>query len=254
MLIAGIYQHLDHKLVLRSGSIGSRPVSGLSSVKRLGCAGFRLPIGGHLLNRRHERGRDSHRSPSKLHILIPPRRGRGSAIEGRMRWISLLLLVAAAGVGPTGLRAAENQKDAVEAARLFEDGQAMMRAGRYGAASVTFRTLLYVYPESNLAGQARDALHHSEDLEAQAPVVRSVRFQMPRGLTEEDIRACLVAREAALTVEQRYEPRDVERARVALQDLLAERGKPVAVKAAVHTIARGTPRESVEVLFTSAKK
>jgi hypothetical protein len=168
-----------------------------------------------------------------------------------MRWISLLLL---ASVAVAATPDAENTRDAVEAARLFNDGQAMFRAGRYGAASVTFRTLLSVYPESNLTTQAKAELRRSEDLEAQAPMVRSVRFQLSGGLTFEDIRACFVAREVALTVAQPYEPRDVERARVALEDLLASRGRPVTVKAAVRTAGHGNGRESVEVLFTSAKK
>jgi hypothetical protein len=164
-------------------------------------------------------------------------------------WFSL-----AAATPPALAAEAENTRDAVEAARLFDEGQAMLRAGRYGAAAVTFRTLLYVYPESSLAGRARVALHQSEDLEAQAPRVRSVRFEIPRGLSLEEIRACFAAREVALAVEQPYEPRDVERARLALQDLLASKGRPAVVKAAVHTVRRGTDRESVEVLFTFAKK
>ncbi len=171
-----------------------------------------------------------------------------------MRWIWLFVLVSLAVAGLPAARAAEDTRDAVEAARLFEDGQAMVRAGRYGAAAVTFRTLLYVYPESSLAAQARLELRRSEDLEAQAPVVRSVRFQMPRDITLEDIRACFAAREVALAVDRAHEPRDVERARVALADLLNAKGRPLVVKAAVHTIAHGNGRGSVEVLFTSAKK
>ncbi|MGO9259139.1 MAG: hypothetical protein ACLQU1_22885 [Bryobacteraceae bacterium] len=172
-----------------------------------------------------------------------------------MRWISLLMLWFVAAAGTPYARAAEDTRDAVEAARLFDDGQAMLNAGRYGAARVTFRTLLYVYPESSLAGQARVALRKAEDLEAQAPVVRSVRFQkIPRGLTLEDVRAFFAAREVALAVEQPYEPREVERARLALQDLLAVKGRPAAVKAAVHTVGHGASREMVEILFTSGKK
>ncbi len=150
--------------------------------------------------------------------------------------------------------AAENSRDAEEAARLFNDGQAMFRAGRYGAASVTFRTLLSVYPESNLTTQAKAELRRSEDQEAQAPVVRSVRFQIAGGINFEDIRACFVANEVALAVAQPYEPRDVERARVALEELLASKGRPLVVKAAVHTAGHRPSHESVEVLFTSAKK
>jgi len=155
---------------------------------------------------------------------------------------------------PPAARAAEDTRDAVEAARLFADGQAMLNAGRYGAAGVTFRTLLYVYPESSLAGQARLALHRAEDLEAQEPVVRTVRYQIPRGLSFEDIRTCFVAREVGLAVDRPYEPRDVERARVALEELLASQGRPMAVKAAVHTVAHGAGRASVEVSFTASKK
>lgn len=155
---------------------------------------------------------------------------------------------------PPAARAAEDTRDAVEAARLFEQGQDMLNAGRYGAAGVTFRTLLYVYPESSLAAQARLALHRAEDLEAQEPVVRTVRYQIPRGISLEDIRACFVAREVVLAVQRPYEPRDVERARLALEDLLASKGRPATVKAAVHSIAHGSGRGSVEVLFTIAKK
>jgi hypothetical protein len=180
--------------------------------------------------------------------------GPARALQSDMRWISLVMMMLTAAVSPPRVRAAEDTRDAVEAARLFNDGKAMLNAGRYGAAGVTFRTLLYVYPESSLAGEARVALHRAEDLEAQAPVVRAVRFQIPGGLTFEDIRACFVAREVALAVEQPYEPRDVERARVALQDLLASRGRPAVVKAAVHVTGRGTSRQSVEVLFTAGKK
>jgi len=171
-----------------------------------------------------------------------------------MRWISLSILIAAGAATLLPARAAEDARDRVEAARLFDEGQAMVRAGRYGAASVTFRTLLYVYPESSLAGRARTALHQSEDLEAQSPVVRWVHFQMPRGVTFEDIRAYFVAREVGLAVEQPYEPRDVERARVALEDLLASKGRPAVVKAAVHTVGHPGARQSVEVVFTAAKK
>jgi len=149
----------------------------------------------------------------------------------------------------------EDTRDAVEAARLFEDGQDMLRAGRYGAAGVTFRTLLYVYPESSLAAQARLALRQAEDLEAQAPVVRSVRYhKLPRTLTTEEIRACFAAREIVLAPEQRYDPRDVERARLALQDLLAARGKPAGVRAAVHPNGHPAAPHSVEILFTLARK
>jgi hypothetical protein len=172
-----------------------------------------------------------------------------------MRLISLVVLMVVAAATPPKARAAEDTRDLVEAAHLFDDGQAMLHAGRYGAARVTFRTLLYVYPESSLAARAQVALRQAEDLEAQAPRVRSVRFQnIPRGLTLEDIRTYFAAREVALAVEQPFEPRDVERARLALQDLLAARGQPLTVKAAVHTIRHGAGRESVEVLFTSVKK
>jgi hypothetical protein len=171
-----------------------------------------------------------------------------------MRLIPLVFLISLAAASPPRVRAADETREATDAVRLFEDGQAMLHAGRYGAATVTFRTLLYVYPESNVAAQARLALRQSEELEAQAPMVRSIRFQIPGGLSLEDIRACFAAREVALAVEQRYEPRDVERARAALQDLLADRGRPALVKAEVHTIRHPAGRQSIEVVFTAAKK
>ena len=174
-----------------------------------------------------------------------------------MRLLPLILTVSLLAASPRAIHAAgaaEETRDAIDAARLFDDGQAMLRAGRYGAAEVTFRTLLYVYPESDLAGQARMALRQAEDLDAQAPVVRSVRFQLPGGLTLEEIRTCFAAREIALAVQQRYEPRDVERARLALQDLLANHGRPAAVKAEVHTVRHAANGGSVEVVFTLAKK
>ncbi|HUA57259.1 MAG TPA: hypothetical protein VML19_00790 [Verrucomicrobiae bacterium] len=166
-----------------------------------------------------------------------------------MRWIPLLLLIVPAWARTAA--PAEDTRDAVEAARLFDDGMAMLKAGRYGAASVTFRTLLYVYPESGLALQARDELRKSEDLEAQAPIVRSLRYRLPKAVSLDDVRACFAAREVALGVERPYDARDVERARMALEDLLASKGQKAAVKAAVHVSG---PGRSVEIAFTFEKK
>jgi hypothetical protein len=136
----------------------------------------------------------------------------------------------------------------VEAARLFREGQTMMHAGRYGAAGVTFRTLLYVYPESALAAQAREELRKSEDEEAKAPMVRSLRYQLK--VPVEDIETYFWAREIGLGVERPYEARDVERARLALEDMLAAKGRKGSVKATVRSVK---PR-SVEVVFTLEKK
>lgn len=168
-----------------------------------------------------------------------------------MRWIPLLLLLVPAWARTPAADSAENTRDAVEAARLYDDGQAMLHAGRYGAAAVTFRTLLYVYPESSLVPEARAALRQSEDLEAQDPVLRMLNYRLPKKVSLEDVHACFAAREIALAVGRPYEARDVERARLALDDLLAAKGIKAQVKTEVRTIG---PRKSVEVLFTTAKK
>jgi hypothetical protein len=135
-----------------------------------------------------------------------------------------------------------------DAARLFDDGQAMLHAGRYGAASVTFRTLLYVYPESDLVALAREELQKSEQLEEQAPKVRSLRYQL--GVAPEEILAYFNAREISLAVERPYDAREVERARLALDDLLASKGRKGSVKATVRTIKP----HNIEIEFTFEKK
>jgi NAD(P)H-dependent flavin oxidoreductase YrpB (nitropropane dioxygenase family) len=164
-----------------------------------------------------------------------------------MRYLAFLLLLA-----PAWARMPASDPDTpdADAARLFDDGQAMLHAGRYGAATVTFRTLLYVYPESALATQAREALRQSEDQEAKVPSIRALTFHLGKTVSPEEIQAYFAAREVALWVERPYDARDVERARLALQALLASKGKKGTIKAEVRPIK---PR-NVQIDFTFEKK
>src|SRR5579863_9944177 len=56
-------------------------------------------------------------------------------------------------------------QNAIDAVLLYEDGQARLRSGRYGTASVAFQTLIAVYPESPLVPRAVEAKAAAERLE-----------------------------------------------------------------------------------------
>ena len=176
-----------------------------------------------------------------------------------MRTLSILLLslVVASGADHRGSWSAEpytkqgcvyNDPDARE---LFEDGQARLRAGHYGRASVTFATLIAVYPESCLVKQARQAMRSADQQAAlQEPVVRSIRYRTDAHLPVSAIRERFREREVGLCVQTRYDPRDLEYAKTVLTELLIEKGvKQPRVSAEVKPAG---PR-SVIVAFTAGK-
>src|SRR5690349_21238762 len=80
---------------------------------------------------------------------------RGRLEEARL---NLLWLTNLYSESPLAVRAV----DEIRAIHLFEDGQARVRDGRYGSATVTFRAVAQVYPESPLAKQAEAASRNAE--------------------------------------------------------------------------------------------
>ena len=126
------------------------------------------------------------------------------------------------------------------AIHLFEDGQARIRDGRYGPATVTFRAVAQVYPESPLAKQAEAASRVAERKEERtgAPVVRSIAFQHMAPATTRQILDRFGEREVGLGVEQTYRQEDLEHARRAIAGLLAEKGvRNLDVRAEIHPLS-----------------
>src|SRR5262249_48189978 len=119
--------------------------------------------------------------------------------------------------------ACQSSTQPIDARLLFDEGQKLWHTGRYGAARVTFETLIAVYPESCLVKQAREAIAAEQQIEDQAPVVRSLEFRVKRVHTDEILKR-FNEREVGLCVETRYDPRDVEQAKTVLTALLIERG------------------------------
>ena len=144
---------------------------------------------------------------------------RGQLEEARLNLLWLTNLYAES---PLATRA----KDEMSAIHLFQDGQARVRDGRYGPATVTFRAVAQVYPESPLAKQAAAASRIAERKEEKngPPLVRSISFEGMSPASAREIFARLSEREIALAVDQPYRPEELEQARVAIAGLLAEKG------------------------------
>ena len=86
--------------------------------------------------------------------------------------------------------------------------------------------------------------------EVQTTVIRSIKFENFKGVSTDDMVHRLKDRGIRVSLEQLYEPQQVESARQALQELLEERGRRgMEVKSAVRQI----PPRSVEVTFRVAK-
>jgi outer membrane protein assembly factor BamA len=86
--------------------------------------------------------------------------------------------------------------------------------------------------------------------EVQTTVIRSIKFENFKGISTDDLVHRLKDRGIRVSVEQLYEPQQVESARQALQELMEERGRRgMEVKSAVRQI----PPRSVEVTFRAAK-
>jgi len=137
----------------------------------------------------------------------------------------------------------------IDATLLFEEGRERLKAGKYGTARVTFQTLVAVYPECFLAKQAERELRVSEKLEQSQPgglLVRSIRYEQTQPVTVDEIQQRFREREVPLAAERRYNPREIEEARAALAELLAERG---AAGARVQAETRIAGAHSLDVVF-----
>ena len=155
---------------------------------------------------------------------------------------SLVLLLAADSIAPPPAAS-------TDAALLFEDGWQRLKAGRYGTAGLAFHTLISVYPESPLAGQARQAMLAAERLEERrehTARVRSIRFQKLPQLSREEILDRFRQREVPLAVEEPCHRADVEEARSILAELLAERG---VAHPRVKAVVRRRRARSLDVTF-----
>jgi outer membrane protein assembly factor BamD (BamD/ComL family) len=116
-------------------------------------------------------------------------------------------------------------KGAVDATLLFEEAQAHVKAGKYDTARVAFETLIAVYPENPLAERAKSALAAITDKEKLSrPVVQSLEFHDVAVMPADQIQAAMEARELRLTVGQPCRAKDVEQAKIALTEILAEKG------------------------------
>jgi len=157
----------------------------------------------------------------------------------KMLWCLLLISVAALA--------------ADDALLLFQDGQARLQAGKFGTARLAFETLIAVYPESPLVSQAQEAIRTVDEMEqAQdtSPIIRSVNYVGFKKVTMAQIQQRLREREVKCAVEQRYDARDIEEARVALTEFLAEKGvRNFHVTADMENI----PPRSAEITFRCIK-
>jgi len=142
-------------------------------------------------------------------------------------------------------------KGAIDATLLFEEGQARAKAGKYETARVAYETLMAVYPESPLAARAKSALDGiAEKEKVSRPLLKSVEFRDVDAVAPEEIRAEMEAREIRLNIGQPCRSKDVKQAKMALEEILAEKGLGrVKVEARTRTVSP----HSVAVIFTVEK-
>ena len=142
-------------------------------------------------------------------------------------------------------------RGAIDATLLFEEAQARVKAGKFQTARVAFETLIAVYPENPLAGRAKSAIEAMEEKEKTSrPVVSSLEFRDVETLPTDELRAAMDAREVRLSVGKPCRSKDVEQAKVILEEILAEKGVThVHVEARTQTIAP----HSVAVIFIVEK-
>jgi hypothetical protein len=169
-------------------------------------------------------------SPESLYRSAVRHEKRGKLEEARL---NLLWLTSYYSDSPLATRA----RDEMGAIHLFEDGQARVRDGRYGSATVTFRAVAQVYPESPLAKQAEAASRSAERKEEHTggPTIRSLSFRNLSPLTRTQILDRFAEREIGLAAGQTYRSEDLDEARKIIADLLGEKGVSTAdVRAEVH--------------------
>lgn len=142
-------------------------------------------------------------------------------------------------------------KGAIDATLLFEEGQARAKAGKYETARVAFETLIAVYPENPLAERAKSALEAIAGKgNEKRPIVKAMEFRDVPAVPVEQIRAAMEAREVRLSVGQPYRSRDMQQAKVALQEILAENGE---ANMRIEAQKRAMRPHAVEVIFTVEK-
>lgn len=142
-------------------------------------------------------------------------------------------------------------KGAIDATLLFEDGQARAKAGKYETARVAFETLIAVYPENPLAERAKAAIAAlAEKEKGNRPVVKAMEFRDLQAVPADEIRAAMEAREIRLSVGKPCRSKDIEQAKVALEEILAERG---VANVRVEAQTRAIPPNAVDVIFTVEK-
>lgn len=169
-------------------------------------------------------------SPETLYKTAVRHEKRGKLELARQ---NLLWLTNYYAESPLAVRA----RDEIGAIYLFEDAQARVRDGRYGSATVTFRTIAQVYPESPLARQAEAAGRFAERKEEQTggPIVRAFTFRNTGPVSASEILKRFQEREVGLAAEQSYRQEEVEQARQVIAELMAEKGVPNAdVRAELH--------------------
>jgi len=165
-----------------------------------------------------------------------------------MKTVCTLLLLGAAALAP-----AQNNlddRDATNARLLLEEGQERLKLGNPGMARVTFETLLAVYPESNLVSQAKEGIRAAEELEAQAPTVKSIRFLNFKKVKPTEVVERLRVREARLAVERPCDERCVEEAENIVSELVSEKGH---AKTHVRAELRTVSSWEIEVTFKLVK-
>jgi outer membrane protein assembly factor BamD (BamD/ComL family) len=139
-------------------------------------------------------------------------------------------------------------RGAIDAMQLFDEGQARAKAGKYETARVAFETLIAVYPENPLAARAKSALESlAGKAKARRPVVKAVEFRDVRAVPVEEIRAAMETREVRLTVGRPCRSKDIEQARAALEEILAEKG---VANARVEAQTRAIRPHQVDIIFT----
>ena len=142
-------------------------------------------------------------------------------------------------------------KGAIDATLLFEEGQTRVKSGKYETARVAFETLIAVYPENPLAPRAKSAIDAiAEKEKTSRPVVKSMEFRDVEAVPSDELRAALEAREVRLSVGQPCRSKDLQQAKVALEEILAEKGL---THVRVEAQTRSVPPGAIAVVFTVEK-
>jgi len=175
--------------------------------------------------------------------------GIRQTVEGKLEVARLTLqtLVDTYPKDPLALQA----KGAIDATLLYEEGQARTKAGKYERARLAFETLIAVYPENPLAERSKAAIEALADKgKGSRRVVKALEFRDVPAMPADEIRAALEEREVRLAVGRPYRSRDIEQAKVALGEILAERG---VAKVRIQTQTRAVPPGAVDVIFSVEK-